>query len=395
MPNPQAEAIKTKGNEFFKAGKFEDAIAKYREATAIDPNVASYWSNMAACYEKLGKYEEMAEASRSCIKADKAFVKGYFRLAVAYKQLNDLNNCIKTLESGLAVQSSNADLKKMKKEVTELQRGEQVAAFCNKAEELMQNGDIPGAMKQLDLASRMDAGNPDIQRMMDKVKPKYEAMEAKRKANLSPVERFKEQGDQAYKNANFEDAVAHYTKCIEQLEKDGKQGSDLALKAYANRAGKSVVYLCVTMVWRVFIGGFVSFSLVNACIIQSNSRLFLYFSRRRLTPWTVSCKSCCLFGTSHIASIVSFAACYKQISNFDGVISDCSAVLEVEPDNVKALIRRAQAFEGVERYRFALQDVKTVLQMPYQQVGKTNYDLCNGMQHRLQRTVDQLKKMNS
>ena len=89
------------------------------------------------------------------------------------------------------------------------------------------------------------------------------------------------------------------------------------------------------------------------------------------------------------------SACYKQISNFDGVISDCSAVLEVDPDNVKALIRRAQAFEGVERYRFALQDVKTVLQMPFNQVGKANFDLCNGMQYRLQRTVDQLKKMDS
>ena len=89
------------------------------------------------------------------------------------------------------------------------------------------------------------------------------------------------------------------------------------------------------------------------------------------------------------------AACYKQISNFDGTISDCTAVLEVDPDNVKALIRRAQAFEGVERYRFALQDVKTVLTMPYHKVGKANFDLCNGMQHRLQRTVAQLKKMNS
>jgi stress-induced-phosphoprotein 1 len=62
---------------------------------------------------------------------------------------------------------------------------------------------------------------------------------------------------------------------------------------------------------------------------------------------------------------------------------------------VKALIRRAQAFEGVERYRFALQDVKTVLMMPYNKVGKANFDLCNMMQHRLQRTVNQLKKMNS
>merc|ERR1711906_53609 len=67
------------------------------------------------------------------------------------------------------------------------------------------------------------------------------------------------------------------------------------------------------------------------------------------------------------------AACYKQISNFDGVISDCTAVLEVDPENVKALIRRAQAFEGVERYRFALQDVKQVLGMSYHKVGKQNF----------------------
>ena len=69
-------------------------------------------------------------------------------------------------------------------------------------------------------------------------------------------------------------------------------------------------------------------------------------------------------------------------------------MLEVEPDNIKALIRRAQAFEGVERYRYALQDVKTVLGKPFHIVGKANLDLCNGMKHRLQRTVNQLKKMS-
>lgn len=99
--------------------------------------------------------------------------------------------------------------------------------------------------------------------------------------------------------------------------------------------------------------------------------------------------------TRILTLLVLILACYKQISNFDGVIADCTAVLEVEPQNVKALVRRAQAFEGVERYRFALQDVKAVLAMPYSQVGKANFDLCNGMQHRLNRTVAQLKKMNS
>ena len=51
--------------------------------------------------------------ARGCISANNKFVKGYFRLANAQKALNDLAGCIKTLESGLGVDSSNADLKKM------------------------------------------------------------------------------------------------------------------------------------------------------------------------------------------------------------------------------------------------------------------------------------------
>mmetsp|Transcript_38071 Transcript_38071/g.53645 ORF Transcript_38071/g.53645 Transcript_38071/m.53645 type:complete len:324 (+) Transcript_38071:104-1075(+) len=322
MPNPQADTLKAEGNKFFKGGDFAKAIEKYEAASRIDPNVPAYFSNAAACWEKLGNFEKMAEAGKNCIKADRNFVKGYFRLATAQKNLNQLQECIKTLENGLGVQSTSPDLKRMKKEITELQRGEQVAAYISKAQEQLQNGDISSSMKTLELASRLDAGNPDVEKMMARVKPKYEAMEARRKAGLSSTEQHKERGDEAYKAANFEGAIEHYTKCIDSLRANGKAESPLALKAYSNRA-----------------------------------------------------------------------ACYKQISNFDGTIADCTAVLEVDPENVKALVRRAQAFEGVERYRFALQDVKTVLGMPYNTVGKANFDLCNMMQHRLNRTVQQLKKM--
>lgn len=43
------------------------------------------------------------------------------------------------------------------------------------------------------------------------------------------------------------------------------------------------------------------------------------------------------------------SACYKQLSNFDATVEDTTAVLEIEPNNVKALVRRAQAFEAIER----------------------------------------------
>ena len=40
--------------------------------------------------------------------------------------------CVKTLESGLAIDSTSPDLKRIKAEVNELIRGEQVSSYCNK-----------------------------------------------------------------------------------------------------------------------------------------------------------------------------------------------------------------------------------------------------------------------
>ncbi|GMH51385.1 hypothetical protein TL16_g01001 [Triparma laevis f. inornata] len=119
-PPPSAEAFKAEGNGFFKAGKYVEAIEKYKLATSVDPNVPTYWSNMSASYEKLGNFGNAAEAGRSCIKADGKFIKGYFRLATALKALNDIEECTHVLHTGLEVDPTHADLKKLLHEVSEL-----------------------------------------------------------------------------------------------------------------------------------------------------------------------------------------------------------------------------------------------------------------------------------
>jgi stress-induced-phosphoprotein 1 len=108
------------------------------------------------------------------------------------------------------------------------------------------------------------------------------------------------------------------------------------------------------------------------------------------------------------------AACYKQLSNFEGTIADSTMVLEHKPDDIKvrsetvyniaillmmplqfpflqSLMRRAQASEASERYKSALQDVRQVLSFGQDACGKATYDLANGMQHRLNRVIAQLK----
>jgi len=312
-----AQAAKKEGNKLFTTGKHKEAIAKYTEAINLDGTDVTFFSNRSAAYAALEMWDEAAEDGRSCVKVNKNFIKGYFRLAVALRSAGKYKEAVDNIKMGLAVDPGNADLKKQSSEMEELMRKDRVVALVAKAKEQMQGGELKDCLATCDRGLALDGGNKELTKIKGAVQPKFEAAEKRRVGSLSKNARDKELGDQAYKSADFEGAIKLYTKC---LDATSDKGSEIAVKAYSNRA-----------------------------------------------------------------------ACYKQLSNFDGTIEDCTAVLDADPENVKSLVRRAQAFEAVERYKSALQDVKFVLQMPPPQVGQANWTLCNQMQHRLNRVVAQLK----
>jgi len=79
------------------------------------------------------------------------------------------------------------------------------------------------------------------------------------------------------------------------------------------------------------------------------------------------------------------AICYQQQSDFSLVIAECNEALELDPCNPKALMRRSSAFEGMEKYRLALQDVRKVL------LKHPTMAVANKAQHRLSSAVRRLK----
>lgn len=317
MPNQAAEAIKAKGNECFKAKDYPKAIEFYTQAIELDPTNHSYYSNRSASYAGLLDWEKAAEDGAACVRVNKQFIKGYFRLATAQEKLGQLQKATDTLTMGLAIDPRHKDLVAMKARIDECMRQEKSKALQEAADRYLQAGDVPAAFKALESARAVDSSNKSLQSKFEKVRTQYEAFEKSRKSNLGPLERLKEQGDEKYKTGMFEEAIELYTQCI---DKSSDSSAPIVLKALGNRA-----------------------------------------------------------------------ACYKQLSNFDNTIGDCTTVLEYEPQNVKALLRRAQAFEAVEKYRLAIADVKNIIGLGPAVAGQQNMKLCFQMQGRLQKAIDKLR----
>lgn len=183
----------------------------------MDTSDVTFYSNRSACYAALGKWAEAADDGRQCIMTDKSFVKGYFRAALAQQNLKNYDAALDAVKRGLGIDSQNADLKKMSRELDEIMRVNKVEGLITLAESQLDARDYTNAYKTADSALRLDPTNQALNRLMDRVRPLYERAEKQRQANLDPKERIKEEGDTFYKEAKFEQAIKSYTRCLDSI----------------------------------------------------------------------------------------------------------------------------------------------------------------------------------
>lgn len=91
-------------------------------------------------------------------------------------------------------------------------------------------------------------------------------------------------------------------------------------------------------------------------------------------------------GELGIALLNNRAACHHQLSNYSLVIKDADEVLKMQPDNLKARLRRMLALEPMDRLKLALEDARFIL------ARDPRNDLANKVQHRLSKAVRDMEK---
>lgn len=232
------------------------------------------------------------------------------------------------------------------------------------------------------------------------------------------IDQFKAKGNDAFKAKNFKEAIDWYTKAI-----DLDPTSENAAALYSNRAASwtslndhtkalSDAELCIRVKPSWLKGHFrkaVALEALNRLdeaqkayqealktepaneevqqkLTQINSRI----KERNEKSTPQSCKTAddarivgnSLFGLGKYDQAAQFytraielthgntpekanyfanrAACNQQVHAYKQVIADCNEALAIDSNHVKALLRRAIAYEGLEKWQAALDDYQLV-----------------------------------
>lgn len=107
---------KDKGNAAFKEQKYPEAVQHYTEAlkrgpSRVNPEAYKLYSNRAACYTKLGAWNEGLNDANECIRLAPEFSKGYSRKGHLQFFMKEYDKAMETYEAGLKHDPENAELK--------------------------------------------------------------------------------------------------------------------------------------------------------------------------------------------------------------------------------------------------------------------------------------------
>jgi len=124
MSHVTAEELKAKGNDEFKLKQYDDAIASFTRAIALDGTNHVYYSNRSAAYASIERYHDALRDANKVIELNPTFAKGYARKGNALFGAGDLEGAKAAYESGLRRCGDDAMLRSGLQDVEEVMKRE-------------------------------------------------------------------------------------------------------------------------------------------------------------------------------------------------------------------------------------------------------------------------------
>lgn len=204
----QVNALKEKGNKALAADKFDDAIAAYTEAIALDPKNHVLFSNRSAAHAKAGNYEEALKDAEETIKLNPTWPKGYSRKGSVLSYMQKYVEAFEVYQKGLELDPNNLALQQGQAEIRN-------AVLSQLMKGTPMDVDEP--------ASPASPAAPKEKPTTNSTKAKEEEKNAEEEnlpENKKLAKRSKDLGNAAYKKKDFATALQHYREALEHDPSD-------------------------------------------------------------------------------------------------------------------------------------------------------------------------------
>ncbi|KAK1331949.1 hypothetical protein QTO34_007626 [Cnephaeus nilssonii] len=342
---------KEKGNEAFKSGDYEEAVKYYTRSISVLPTVAAY-NNRAQAELKLQNWNSAFQDCEKVLELEPGNVKALLRRATTYKHQNKLQDAMEDLRQVLDVEPDNELAKTQTKgkrmviqevENSEDENGKDSERKHEDAVEIrvkhffsFEAAEPAAAARAMGNIQRKMTGKGEAGKRLDKGAPRRGRTPGpgadKRGRPPAPAPAGRANGHPGGGKGARDPAAS-----------DASPAPGAPPPAPAAPAGPSGLKSQGNELFQT--GQFAEAALkYSAAIAQlepagsgSPADLSVLYSNR--------------------------AACYLKEGNCGGCIEDCNRALELHPFSVKPLLRRAMAYETLEKYQKAYVDYKTVLQI--------------------------------
>lgn len=329
------EQYKNEGNNLYKTAKYRESIELYSKAIELCPKNASYYGNRAAAYLMINKFKECIDDSKTAIDIDPKFIKGYLREGKSHLFLGDYKSALRSFHKIKELEPNNSTID------VDIQNSNAVKHYYDSADAAYQVDDYRKVVYLMDRALQHSGFSNQFLTLkaeclayLGRYQESQEIVNDIVMKDQTNSEALFVRGMCLYYQDNAEKAFQHFQRVLQYSPDHSKAKSfykkakllqtkkDLGNQAF--KAGK----------WQEAYDLYTE----SLTIDQNNKTInaALYFNR---------------------------ATTCSKLNKLDECIEDCTRAVDLDPNYIKAYLRRAKSYTEKEDYEAALIDYERVYKL--------------------------------
>ncbi|KAI5589082.1 hypothetical protein BDE02_05G138000 [Populus trichocarpa] len=329
------EVLKNKGNERYKQGRFEEALAFYDRAIALDSAKATYRSNRSAALIGLGRLIEAVVECKEAIRLDPSYQRAHYRLATIYFRLGETEKALSHYKQSGAITDSKdlAQAQALQKNLNrciEARKLEEWSRLLKETERTVSSGaDSAPQVFAMQAEALLRLHRHQEAYTAYQKRPNFSVESCAKLFGLTIASYLLVIGAKVYMAAGrFEDAMAAAQQAA-RLDPGNREASTVLKSARA----------------------------VASARLSGN----LLFKASKFTEACIAYSEGLEHDPCNSILLCNRAACRSKLGQFEKAVEDCTAALSLQPNYCKARLRRAHCNAELGRWEASIQDFEMLI----------------------------------